>query len=48
MSLRTNDSWAPLCRPAKPILAQFQGQRKSLESATEMSVVYWIEGILRV
>ena len=24
-----------LCRPAKPILAQFQGQRKSLEMVTE-------------
>ena len=39
-ALRT--CWAAPCRPATPALAQFQNQRKSLESATETSVASWM------
>ena len=40
--------WVATPRPASPVLSQPRDQRKSLESATETSMISWIRGIFLV
>lgn len=34
--------WVAPCRPTSPVIARPQDPRKSLETATEMSMAYWM------
>ena len=43
-NLLLSNCWVVPCRSAILVLAQLQDQKKSLESATEISMISWIGG----